>query len=291
MTSTTLTARLAVAAAAVMLTACAKQETAQTDTATAAAPAAAAAATPNMVTFTAKEYAFDGPDSIPAGLTMFHLNDAGQELHHLQILKLEQGKTLTDFQAALKAGGPPPTWAVPYGGVNPPIPGGTTMSTQTMEPGNYLVVCFIESADKVPHMAKGMMKPLTVTPVANANMTEPTADVTLTLSDYTFTFSKPLAVGRQMIKVENGAQQPHEVVLVQLDSGKTIQDVGKWAESMKGPPPAKPIGGIPAFMPGKNTYFEVNLTPGDYGLICFVPDAKDGKPHVAHGMSQQFKIS
>ena len=291
MTRNTLTATMAVAAAAFVLTACAKNETAQTDTATTAAPAAAAAPTPNMVTFSAKEFAFEGPDSIPAGLTMFHLNATGQELHHLQILKLEEGKTFADFQAALKAGGPPPTWAVPYGGVNPPVPGGTTISTQTMEPGNYVVVCFIEGADKVPHLAKGMTKPLTVTPVANANMTEPTADVTMTLSDYTFTLSKPLAAGRQMIKVVNGATQPHEVVLVQLDSGKTMEDVGKWAETMKGPPPGKPIGGIPAFMPGKNTYFEASLAPGDYGLICFVPDAKDGKPHVAHGMVQQFKIS
>ena len=291
MTRNTLTARLAVAAAAVALTACAKQETAQGDTSTSVAPAAASAATPNMVTFTAREYAFEGPDSIPAGLTMFHLNATGQELHHLQILKLEQGKTIADFQAALKAGGPPPTWAVPYGGVNPPVPGGTTMSTQTMEPGNYVVVCFIESPDKVPHIAKGMTKPLTVTPVANANMTEPTADVTMTLNDYTFTLSKPLAAGRQMIKVENGAHHPHEVVRVQLYSCKTIEDVGKSAESRTAPPPGKPIGGIPAFVPGKNTYFEVNLAPGDYGLICFVPDAKDGKPHVAHGMSQQFKIS
>ena len=291
MTRTTLTATLAVAAAAVMLTACSKQETAQTDTATSAAPAQAAPATPNMVTFTAKEFAFEGPDTIPAGLTMFHLNANGQELHHLQILRLEQGKTFTDFQAALKTGGPPPTWVVPYGGVNPPAPGGTTVATQTMEPGNYAVVCFIEGADKVPHMAKGMAKPLTVSSVANANMTEPTADVTMTLSDYTFTLSKPLAAGNQMIKVENSANQPHEVVLVQLDAGKTIEDVAKWATTMKGPPPGKPIGGIAAFMPGKNTYFEVNLTPGDYGLICFVPDAKDGKPHAAHGMTQQVKIS
>jgi uncharacterized cupredoxin-like copper-binding protein len=143
----------------------------------------------------------------------------------------------------------------------------------------------------VPHIAKGMMKPLTVTPVANANMTEPTADVTMTLSDYAFAFSKPLAPGRQMIKVENVAAQPHEVVLVQLDSGKTLEDLGKWVQDFKGPPPGKPLGGIPAFMPGKNTYFEVNLTPGTYGLICFVPDAKDRKPHFMHGMSQQITVS
>lgn len=291
MTRNMLNAKLAWAAAAFVLAACAKSETAQTDTVTSAAPAQAAAPTPNMVTFTAREFAFDGPDSIPAGLTMFHLNASGKELHHVQLLRLEQGKTYADFESAVKAGGPPPTWAVPYGGVNPPVPGGMAIATQTMEPGNYAVVCFVDGADKVPHIAKGMMKPLTVTASENANMTEPTADVTMTLSDYTFAFSKPLVAGRQTIKVVNGATQPHEVVLVQLDPGKTLEDLGKWLTDMKGPPPGKPLGGIPGFMPGKNTYFDVNLTPGDYGLICFVPDAKDGKPHYLHGMTQQFKIS
>jgi len=94
-----------------------------------------------------------------------------------------------------------------------------------------------------------------------------------------------------MIKVENAAAQPHEVPLVQLAPGKTIEDVGKWVFDMKGPPPGKPIGGIPAFVPGKHSFFEADLAPGDYGMICFVPDAKDGKPHVQHGMMKQFKIS
>jgi hypothetical protein len=245
-----------------------------------------------MVSFTAKEFSFEGPDSIPAGLTMFHLTDAGQELHHVQLIKLEDGKTFADFQAAAKdmGKGPPPAWIVSYGGVNPPAPGSTTTAMQVKEPGNYAVVCFVEGPDHVPHIAKGMMRSLTVTPSSNP-MTEPNADVTLTLSDYTFSLSKPLAAGKQMIKVENAASQPHEVVLVQLAPGKTIEDVGKWVFDMKGPPPGKPIGGIPAFMKGKNAFFEADLTPGDYGMICFVPDAKDGKPHVQHGMTTQFKIS
>jgi len=282
-------ARVAAAAAALILAGCAKTETPAADTPATAAPAAAA--TPNMVSFTAKEFSFEGPDSIPAGLTMFHLTDAGKELHHVQIVKLEEGKTVADFLAASKVAGPPPTWAVPYGGVNPPAPGETTIATQVMEAGNYALVCFVESADHVPHIAKGMAKALTVTAAPNANMTEPTADVTMTLSDYAFTLSKPLAAGRQMIKVENAAAQPHEVLLVQLAPGKSIEDLGKWVADMKGPPPAKPMGGIPAFMKGKNAYFEATLTPGDYGLICFFPDAKDGKPHYTHGMVHQFKVT
>jgi hypothetical protein len=290
------TARHAAVAAAFVLAGCAKSDTqpaADTSAKAAAAAPAAAAATPNMVSFTATEFSFEGPDTIPAGLTMIHLTDAGQQLHHVQLLKLEEGKTFADFQVAAKnlASGPPPAWVVPYGGVNPPAPGATTTAMEVLEPGNYAVVCFVEDANHVPHMAKGMMKGLTVTPSPNANMTEPTADVTLTLSDYAFTLSKPLVAGRQLIKVENAAAQPHEVVLVQLAPGKTIEDLGKWVMDMKGPPPGKPFGGIPGFLKGKNTFFEVNLEPGEYGMICFVPDAKDGKPHFTHGMTSQFKVS
>jgi hypothetical protein len=277
-----------VAAVASILIGCSKADTPPADSA-ASLPAPAAAATPNMVTFTAKEFAFDGPDTIPAGLTMIHLNAAGQELHHVSLMKLEEGKTYADFEAAMKTGGPP-TWAVPYGGVNPPAPGGMAIATQVMEAGNYAVVCFVEGADHVPHMKKGMMKPLTVTP-STASIVEPNADVTVTLTDYTFTLSKPLVAGKQTIKVENAATQPHEVVLVQLAPGKTMDDLKKWVFDMKGPPPGKPMGGIPGFVKGKNAYFDVDLTPGDYGMICFIPDVKDGKMHVEHGMVTQFKIS
>ena len=290
MTRTTLNAAVAFAASAFVLAGCANNDTAQTDTAATAAAAPAAAATPNMVTFNARDFAFDGPDTIPAGLTMFHLNASGNDLHHVQLMKLEDGKTYADFEAAMKAG-PPPAWAKPYGGVNPPEPGGMAIATQTMEPGNYAVVCFVDGPDRIPHIMKGMMKPLTVTPVANANMTEPNADVTMSLSDYKFTLSKPLVAGQQLIKVENLATQHHEVAIVQLAPGKTLEDLRTWVGTMKGPPPGKPLGGIPAFLPGKNTYFEVNLTPGDYALICFLPDEKDGKPHHQHGMTQQFTVS
>ncbi len=290
------TTGLAAAVAAFVLAGCAKPDTQATADSAAKETATATAVaqpTPNMVSFTAKEFSFEGPDTIPAGLTMFHLTDAGKQLHHVQILKLEQGKTYADFQAAAKAlgSGPPPEWIVFYGGVNPPAPGETTEAIQVMEPGNYALVCFVEGADHVPHMAKGMMKPLNVTVTTTGTMREPNPDVTLTLTDYTFTLSKPLVAGKQMIKVENGATQPHEVVLVQLAPGKTIDDVAKWVFDMKGPPPGKPIGGIPAVAKGKNTFFEANLAPGDYGMICFVPDSKDNKMHFTHGMKSQFKVS
>ena len=35
---------------------------------------------------------------------------------------------------------------------------------------------------------------------------------------------------------------------------------------------------------------QLPLAAGDYAFICFVPDAKDGKLHVEHGMAKQFRI-
>ena len=108
----------------------------------------------------------------------------------------------------------------------------------------------------------------------------------------------PLALAATVVAILGVAASPNSLRAraqtpppVKLAPGKTIEDVGKWAAEMKGPPPGKPIGGIPAFMKGKTAFFEVNLTAGDYGMICFVPDAKDGKPHVAHGMAQTIKVT
>ncbi len=42
---------------------------------------------------------------------------------------------------------------------------------------------------------------------------------------------------------------------------------------------------------GSTAYITADFTPGDYALICFLPDAKDGKPHFTHGMIQQVHIS
>jgi uncharacterized cupredoxin-like copper-binding protein len=44
-------------------------------------------------------------------------------------------------------------------------------------------------------------------------------------------------------------------------------------------------------VPGQPAYFTVNVTPGEYALICFLPDHKDGKEHHEHGMIEQITVS
>lgn len=261
----------------------------------AAAPAASAAAAPNVVNIIATDYKFDAPDSIPAGLTTFRMTDSGKELHHATLIKLDSGKTAADFEAGMKTmkpGTPPPGWVIPAGGPNAVAPGNTSELTVAVEPGNYVLVCFIPDAKGVPHVMLGMMKGLTVTPNPTANMTEPAADIEVTLKDYQFDFSTPLTAGKHTLKITTAPGQPHEFTFFQLMPGKTVADLTRYVETgMAGPPPAVPIGGVAGVAAGRSSYYTVDLKPGDYAIVCFLEDAKDGKPHFVHGMVQQIKVS
>jgi hypothetical protein len=61
-------------------------------------------------------------------------------------------------------------------------------------------------------------------------------------------------------------------------------------EKPQGPPPGALIGGITGIAKGRTIEVPTTFTPGEYALICFVPDAKDGKAHLAHGMVKQFSV-
>lgn len=270
---------------------------AATDTAGASATATAAAApAANVVHVVAKDFSFEAPAQIPAGLTTLHMMNEGKEVHQVQIIKLTEGKTFDDFSAAMKAmkpGAPPPSWIVLAGGPNAGPPGGAAAATSTLEPGNYALVCFIPSTDGVPHAMKGMTRGLVVTPSTAAPAPEPTPTTTLTLADYKFVFSTPLKSGENIVRVENSADQPHEIVLFKLAPGKTIKDLQAWLPVSDRDPnvPGMPSGGVVGLEKGQHAFFTANLDAGDYVLVCFLPDAKDQQPHFVHGMVQAVKIT
>jgi len=247
---------------------------------------------PNVVTITAADYAFGAPDTIAAGLTTLRMVNQGRELHHAALIKLGEGKTLADLQAAMKNPGPPPPWVSFVGGPNAITPGDTANATQTLEPGYYAVLCFIPSADGVPHMMKGMMHALEVKASASPPAPEPGADVVITLVDYDYQLSQPLTAGTHTIRVENAGPQAHELVVALLEPGKSLNDFMAWEqEGEKGPPPGKPVGGVVGLDVGRHAQFTATLVRGRYALLCFWPDAKDGKPHLVHGMAKEITVS
>lgn len=253
--------------------------------------AMATASTPAVVTVHAKDFAFDAPDTIAAGLTRFDLINDGPGLHHMQILRLDSAKTVADLQQLGNTPGPVPHWVVEVGGPNAPNPGASSNATVDLAAGNYALICFVDVPGGVPHFMKGMVRPLTVRAATGPAAAAPTPDVSITLSDYAFILSRPLVAGKVMFEVQNNATQAHEIELIKLEPGKTEQDMLGWMARMDGPPPGAAIGGIAGMVPGTPAYFSADVTPGEYLLICFLPDAKDGKPHFMKGMVQTIKVS
>src|SRR6478736_3797533 len=163
---------IAALTAAAAVTACAGNDAAKTDS-TKVAQTGSAAATAfydpatRTATIHAKEFAYTAADAIPAGWTNFRLVNDGTTLHHMQIARLDGGKTMADFGAAMaamkKPTDPLPAWVILVGGPNAPNPGAESNASLNLQAGNYVMLCFVDTPDHVPHVAKGMVRPFTVT--------------------------------------------------------------------------------------------------------------------------------
>ncbi len=58
-----------------------------------------------------------------------------------------------------------------------------------------------------------------------------------------------------------------------------------------GPPPFEEAGGIQAMMPGDSGWVRVDLSVGEYGLVCFIPSpVNQGTPHFALGMISSITV-
>lgn len=243
------------------------------------------------VVFTAHDYSFDGPERIPAGMTTMAVVNKGQDLHHIQLLRLQDGKSAEDFREALKAdGGRLPDWVRFVGGPNAIVPGGESAATMQLAEGQYVLICLIPTHEGVAHVALGMQKPLLVTKGMPSPVAEPQAALTITQSDFRFALSTAVKAGSHVVRVVNHGTQPHEVVVVKLAPGATAKAFGEASESGTGTPPGVPVGGIVGVEKDEQGYFTADFEPGRYGLICFFPDPATGKPHYSQGMTTEFTV-
>ncbi|RIK41801.1 MAG: hypothetical protein DCC55_10885 [Chloroflexi bacterium] len=279
--------------AAFALTAC-SPAAAQPSTPPAAA-VEAAVVTPTVVQIVTKDHLFEAPAEIEGGWVTVKSRNEGAEPHHVQLAQLNDGVTFEAFVEALQQG---PEVAFPLmslaGGPGPLDTGGEAVVTVELAPGNYVLADFLPSADGVPHIAKGMLAPLTV--VAPANGAD---DVTVALPEvagevklmsFSFVLPQEIQAGEQVWKVTNEGDQWHEISLIKLAEGKTMMDVTHWMHAPDGPPPFTNVGGMQGLDPGESAYLHLDLTPGEYVGLCHIPDPASGKEHAELGMVMPFTV-
>ncbi len=255
------------------------------------APADAAPPVP-VFTFVAKDHTFEGPSQIPAGLVSLSFENVGHHQHFMQLVALNEGVTIAQLTAAYGEGQQAVAALVKGadGGPAPIAPGGKQQVTLQLPPGQYAVLCLIPDDQGVTHLAKGMVAPLTVTGDMPPNQPEPVADGTVTLRDFSFVLPDAIKPGPQTWKIVNEGQQPHEIGLIKLAAGKTLEDVIASYQAGHGERPYEPAGGFQSIDSGERGWLHLTLEPGVYVAYCDVPDPASGTPHHQLGMVQSFMV-
>lgn len=274
-----------VAPLCLLLSACAAPE--------ADAPAADGSGAPPVVTFEGSDFAFDGPAEIAPGMTELVIQNTGQELHQIQLIQLDAGKTMADVEAFMaEAPTGPAEWMTLLGGPNAAMPGESANAFVALAPGQYVMTCDIPSPDGVLHSAKGMVGSFTVTEGEATAASAPEADLAVVGSDFLFEMPAEIGAGSHVFRFENQGEQAHEAVLIKLDGDATVDEFASYfgPDAPPGPPPGAGVGGVVALEPDMSQSFGATLDSGRYAFVCFLPDLASGAPHFALGMQSTFEV-
>src|SRR5690606_33865386 len=114
--------------------------------------------------------------------------------------------------------------------------GGRSTVTLNLEPGTHVLLCLFPDPDGIPHLAHGMAGVMQVLPAEGAASTPPSADLTVDLLDFAYAFSDGIAAGPQIWEVVNDGEEIHEISLIKLVDGATMEEVEHFMHTMEGPP-------------------------------------------------------
>jgi len=254
------------------------------------APAPTAAPAARVVSIDAKDYAFDAPASVPGGWVTVQFKNLGQEAHHVQFARLNDGTTPDAFDAALKQDpGKAQALLTMAGGAAAVAPNGSAEVQLNLKAGQYVLLCFIPARDGQAHFLKGMARPITVT--APAAAPAPSTEGKITLKDFSFDLPATISAGKHAFQVDNAGPQDHEMAVVKLADGKTVADyVGFFAGRPNGPPPGQNVGGMQGLAKDGSGVVDFDLAPGNYALVCQIPDPASRVAHMQMGMAKSFTV-
>ncbi len=247
-------------------------------------------------------------DTILSGWNTFNYINKSDETHFFLMDKYPEGKTIEDtekeiappFQNGMdliNEGKPEegfaefnklPAWfseIVFVGGSGLVSPKNSSLTTINLEPGYYIMECYVKMANGKFHSTMGMTKQIIVTDDDSGN-SPPEAAVNITISSTEgIVYDKPIIKGLQTFSVHFKDQIAHEnfvghdVNLVKTGKNMELEGLEKWMNwaDPKGLISPAPdgftfLGGVNEMPAGSTGYFTVTLEPGNYVMISEVPN-------------------
>lgn len=222
----------------------------------------------HAVQIKAGDYTFDMPEEVPSGWTTFRLDNQGEEIHEIYMVRyrLPEGVTKADLLEAFKIPRQDMEWRpeewTAIGGVGSVSQGMTGQSTMYMEPGTYYVSCHVPMQEGTAHWRVGMEGFMTVTE-EESGLSRPESDFEVRVDSTGSQTVGDIKTGKKTIRFKP-EDHAAEVVLFQLDPEKTAEDVEKWMPDEAQTPPGTLLEGIEPLGIGQEAFFTVTLEPGNY---------------------------
>ena len=251
----------------------------------------------------------DFPTELEAGRYHVVLENQGDMDVDLDFAQLPEGMTFEEVDAAFdeaEAAAPPfipPDFffeMVWNGGIST-LAGETRGVVLDLTPGEWTAALHAYG----PEAEDGIDTPVTVTVTGEMpELEDPTGHVEIGLVDMDFVVPDSFTAGPQVWQVTNNGQQVHHLVLSRVPEGTTEEQVMELVSSFFAPPAASPEAGAaatpviepglafediedvfftPPLSPDQFNLYAMDLEPGTYAMICFLPDPS-GTPHVMLGM-------
>ena len=261
----------------------------------------------NEVTNTLAGESIEGPQQLHAGYHTITFQNNGETEADILLVRITGDATVEDIAAGFEQvdqsymlgrnAAPAINEALEMGEVwgGPISDAGMASSVGINLPeGRYAVVATVLPGEQFGSLALPTYATTTLEVTAGDETTEaPQADQTILMVDFAFVLPPDIQAGQQIWEVTNQGQQLHHLILMRLQEGKTMEDVQRFMETQEGEPPADEVGHTNVLSPGKSNFIDLDLTPGIYLALCFMPDHRGeatGVPHVELGMMQTFTI-
>lgn len=246
------------------------------------------------------------PSTVHAGIVTFSFTQGDADYHAVQGFSLKPGQSLdgvlNGFSDAL-LGADFPTRAQGVGEINAgatliggalTFPTAAISVTVSLPAGTYYFVDYADFGTVTPRV-------VTIQATGGYRVTSlPQFDkiVIATMNNDTPAFITPTSFSaQQTFFFYNAADEDHEVMFRPTRPGITDDYITTFYDAVLsgGTRPASPWidsqHGLQPVSPGGWAIVHIDLPPGPYAMICYIPDDTSGIPHAYEGMHQMITLS
>lgn len=238
------------------------------------------------------------PDLIDPVQVVFLQPPAGMSVDTFRAIERGEQPPNASPEAVPAGDGPPQviydaTWA---GGVSTTFPGSTGQAVIDLGPGEWMV---FGGGPGAPQERVTMR----VTGELPADLPEPEADITATVTDDAVDVEGSLTAGDHILRLESQGTEPHLLLLMKVPDDLTEEILGQMVtynpDDPNSTPPAvtypddafEGVLRTPALTDGVMQWVPVTLQVGTYAAMCSFPSAGSGAGHAEKGQYAVFTVA